>query len=536
MRYLFPILLFLFAGPAASGQDGKETREGWVSFITSQSVYVKFSSTKGISMGDTLYIKDDGSYIPSLQIRNLSSISCVCISLTAKEFKVSDIVYAQPEPSEISEVTQEQPVSLQVQAVEMSGNDSLSGDSTDHDKVKQEIYGRLSVSSYSNFYGNETASLQRMRYTFSMHANNLRGSGLSAESYISFVHSNTNWEDVKDNIFSGLKIYNLSLKYDFTESFQLSFGRKINPNLSTVGAIDGMQLEKELGSFTLGAIAGSRPDYTDFSINPELLQYGIYLGHELRKPKAGMNNSLAFLEQTNQFITDRRFVYFQHNSWFTNSLNFFGSAEMDLYKMVKGTRENTFNLTNIYLSLRYKIISPLSVGLTYSSRQNIIYYETYKDIVERLLENEARQGWRFRINSRPVKYLALGISAGYRYRKEDPQPSRHVYAYATYSQVPWINVSLTLSTTLLETSYLKGNIYSLGMSRDIIPGKLSCGLKLRYVDYLFLPSENQQAQNIMETNLSWRVYRKLSISAYYEGTFEPRMAYNRLYVNISQRF
>ena len=181
-------------------------------------------------------------------------------------------------------------------------------------------------------------------------------------------------------------------------------------------------------------------------------------------------------------------------------------------------------------------MTQLSTGLSYSSRQNIIYYETYKDFVERLLDNEALQGWRFRINSRPVKYLALGIRTGYRYRKEDPQTSKNVYAYATYSHVPGINASLTLSTTWFKSSYLSGNIYSTGLSKDLIPGKLSAGLKYRFVDYLYLNSEMALGQNVYEANMSWNVYKKLSLSVYYEGTFETQVSYNRLYINISQRF
>ena len=218
------------------------------------------------------------------------------------------------------------------------------------------------------------------------------------------------------------------------------------------------------------------------------------------------------------------------------NLFFFASAEMELYKKVNDTIENIFNLTNVHLSLRYRIIRQLSIGLSYSSRQNVIYYETYKDFVERLLENEALQGWRFRITARPAKYLAIGVNAGYRYRKEDPRPSKNVYGYATYSKIPGINASITLSATWLETSYLNGNIYSLGLSREILPGRLNGGLKYRYVDYLFQKSETNLAQNVFEANLYWQVYRKLSLSIYYEGTFEDQVSYNRLYINISQRF
>ena len=536
MRYVLPILFLLVAGLNVMAQDNKQLREGNISFITTQSVYVKFSSMELISEGDTLFLKEESRLVPALQIKNLSSISCVCIPLVSKSFTVSEVVYAKLDPGKISDSIPEQIIVVPVQTAEIVESDSLSADAEDRVKVKQKIHGRISVSSYSNFSSTESARSQRMRYTFSMDANNLGNSGFSVETYVSFVHSNTNWEDVKGNIFNGLKIYNFSLKYDFNETMYLSAGRKINHRLSSVGAIDGLQFEKKFGSLTMGAFAGSRPDYEDYGINLDLLQYGAYLGHELLRQKGGMQNSLAFIEQTNQSKTDRRFVYFQHNSWLMQNLYFFASAEMDLYQNINDIIKNTLNLSNAYLSLRYRIIRQLSLGISYTSRQNIIYYETYKDFVERLLENEALQGWRFRINARPVKYLALGVSAGYRYRKEDPLPSKHVYGYATYRMVPGIKSSVTLSTTWLETSYLNGHIYSLGLSRDIIPGKLNGGLKYRYVDYLYQRSEMNLEQNVFEANISWKIYKKLSLSVYYEGTFESQVSYNRLYINLSQRF
>lgn len=536
MRYLFLTLIILVAGPNVLGQDQNDVREGQISFITTQSVYVKFSSMERISAGDTLYVKQGEKLVPALQIRNLSSISCVCNPLVSRSFKLSEAVFAQLDPGQISDSIKEEVIVARVQTPEITESDSLSGDAADPTRVKQEIHGRISVSSYSNFSGTEAARKQRMRYTFSLNANNLGNSGFSAESYLSFAHTNTNWEDIQDNVFAGLKIYKLSVKYDFNETMYLSLGRKINPMLSSVGAIDGIQFEKKFSFLTLGAFAGSRPDYTDYSFNFDLLQYGVYLGHELQKDNVSMQNSLAFIEQTNQSATDRRFVYFQHSTWLMRNLFFFASAEMDLYKKVNDTIENTFNLSNAYLSVRYRIIRQLSVGLSYSSRQNVIYYETYKDFVERLLDNEALQGWRIRINARPARNLVLGVNAGYRYRKEDSRPSKNVYGYATYRNVPGINASITLSATWLESSYLNGNIYSLGLSREILPGKVNGGLKYRYVDYLYRYSEEGLAQNVFEANLYWQVYRRLSLSVYYEGTFEDQNAFNRIYINISQRF
>jgi hypothetical protein len=198
--------------------------------------------------------------------------------------------------------------------------------------------------------------------------------------------------------------------------------------------------------------------------------------------------------------------------------------------------DNSPSLTNLYLSLRYRPVRQLSFSFSYSSRQNIIYYETYKDIVERLLEETALQGFTFQVNYQPVKKLSIGINAGYRDRKQDPRPSKNLYGYVTYSNIPGINVSATASVTLLETSYISGNIYSLGISRDLVKGKLFLGLNYRYVDYRFEVEQPDLAQNMGEFNLTWRILRKLSCSFNYEGTFEKANTFNRIYINLTQRF
>lgn len=489
-----------------------------------------------ISEGDTLYTRRGDIDVPALQIKNLSSVSCVCVPLLTDVFKVSDDVYAYVEPDISSEVPGEPARTDTIQITEVLEADSSQEDSANKKQFKQEIRGRLSLSSYSHFANQEVDMSQRMRYTFSMRANNLGNSKLSAESYLSFAHTNSNWEEVRDNIFNGLKIYNLSLKYDFNESMHLSFGRKINPKLSSVGAIDGLQFEKSFRAITVGAIVGSRPDYKDYSVNLDLLQYGIYLGHEFAGKKGNMQSTFALIEQTNQSMTDRRFAYFQHTNMLIKNLFLFASAEVDLYKIVDDAQETTFDLANTYLSLRYRIIRPLTVGLSYSNRTPVIYYETYKDFLERLLESEALQGWRFRTTYRPAKNLFIGVNAGYRYRKDDPRPSKNLSGMLTYSHVPGIGASVTLSSTWLETSYLNGIIYGLGVSKELVSGKLNGGLKYRYVDYLYQNSEEALIQHVGEANLSWMVYRNLSLSVYYEGTFEKDVPYHHLYINISKRF
>lgn len=199
-------------------------------------------------------------------------------------------------------------------------------------------------------------------------------------------------------------------------------------------------------------------------------------------------------------------------------------------------QDNSPTLSNLYLSLRYKPIRQLSLSVSYSNRQNVIYYETYKSLVDRLLEAATVQGFTVQVNYSPVKLLSIGVNASYRDSKQDPRPTKNLYGYFTYSQIPGINVAATISATLLETSYMTGNIYSLSLSRDLVPGKLSCGLAYRYVSYKFYSGETKLVQNLGEVNLNWRILKKLSCGLYYEGTFDKSSIFNRVYINITQRF
>jgi hypothetical protein len=536
MKFIFSLTIALVIGLSLRSQTADEYIAGSVSYITSQSVYVKFPSTGGIAEGDTLFFNQRDKLVPALIVRSLSSISCVCEPVSNAALKISDSIIAKP-----NQVRAEEPA-----VVEQGDQPETKIVPADADTVKpqvavlskQTITGRFSVASYSNFNSAEPGLSQRMRYTLSLKGNNLGNSGLSAETYLSFAHSNSNWDEVRENLFRGLKVYNFALRYDFKNKFSVFFGRKINPRISSVGAIDGLQAEKTFGSFTLGAFGGSRPDYRDYSFNFGLLQYGAYLAHDFTpvKGKGNMQTSVAVAEQTNNGVTDRRFSYFQHSNSLVKNLYFFGSVEMDLYSKLNGTAQTTLDLSNLYLMLRCQIIKPLSVSVSYNARQNIVYYETNKDYIERLIEQETMQGYRVMANYRMLKNLTIGAKAGYRYRTDDPKPSRDLYGYVNINRVPGINASANLSVTVLESSYLKGNIYSLGLNRDLVPGKVSAGLYYRYVGYDYVNIEMLSVQHVGEIDITWRIVKKLSFSVFYEGTFETAVTFNRIYANLSYRF
>jgi hypothetical protein len=43
-------------------------------------------------------------------------------------------------------------------------------------------------------------------------------------------------------------------------------------------------------------------------------------------------------------------------------------------------------------------------------------------------------------------------------------------------------------------------------------------------------------RHVAEASIHWSIWRKLSLSVNYEGTFEKETSYHRMYLNLSQRF
>lgn len=533
MNRLLYIILIVCSTLQLFGQQEKNIRKGQISFISSQNIYVKFSSTENIHKGDTLFISKDSHLIPKMIVDQLSSISCICKVIGQPDLKVSDEIVALPKEKKIA-VQKEMPV-----VKDTTQNKAVSKPSTyippKTAKINEQlVQGRLSLASYSNISNVSGMSNTRLRYTLQMNIGDTKNSKLSAETYMQYTNNSATAST--NNIYNNLKIYNLAVKYKLNDQINLTAGRSMNTKVSNLGSIDGLQIEANPGNFYIGAMAGTRPDYIDYSFNSKLFEYGAYLGHHYLSDNGIIQSTLAFFQQNNQGITDRRFAYFQHDNSLLKNLNLFISGEVDLYKVSGGVPMNTFSLTSLYISLRYKVSQQLSLFGSYDERKNVIYYQTFKNRGDSIFEAATRQGMQFRINYRPGKLVYLGLNAGYQFRDKDIKSTENVSGYLSFNQVPWINGYATISANLLKTGYLDGKIFGLKINKDLVSGKISSGLGYQYVDYNFVNSNSKLLEHIANLDFSWRIIRKLSFSVNAEKTFEKPVSYTRIYANIIKRF
>ncbi len=532
MRKLLTIIFFyVMIVPNTIGQTGASFLTGRVSFISSQHIYVRFKTTEGIFENDTLFIRPGVKLIPALLVNKLSSTSCLCTSLTNNNIPIGLAILAKkrlsvkpPEPDkevvnpESEQLREDIPASSTIKAK----------------KYQQRIRGSVSTASYIDKSNTDSLSHISYRYRFSIDAKKIGGSPVSVNSYITFRHKQSEWDTVKQNIFSALKIYNLSLKYDIDSSFYLKFGRQMSMKVPGLGAFDGLELEKSFKRFSIGLTGGTRPDYNDYGFNPELLQYGVYMSYSITNPENFSGTSIAFINQLNSGKTDRRFIFLQYSGTVFRNFTLFSSADYDLFSL--DSIQTSDGLTSLYASIAYRLSNKISLTCSYDARRNPIYYETWKTLRDTLFENYLQKSYRLGTNIRLLKSIQFGIRASWRYLKSDPQQSKSMNCYITWNNKGMNPLYLTLSGNYSESSYISGLNSGISIQKYFSKGKINAATGYYYQEYNYDEGSEKIKQHTGRFDIFWQGPAKFSFSADYEIAFERERIYNRLYLQIMKRF
>ena len=368
-----------------------------------------------------------------------------------------------------------------------------------------------------------------------MNIQNIHSSALSLQSYITYRHR-YGIDQSQVGFYDDFKIYALNLLYAPTEKYNVSLGRKINNKIANMGAIDGIQGELNFGTYSAGIFAGTRPDISNYKFNARLTQFGGFIARNDKTKNGIATSSLAFGEQQNDFKTDRRFMYFQHNNSMFKNLNVFISAEMDMYQKIGDISTNHLKITSTYLSLRYRIRKNLSISSSYDNRRNVIFYESYQTYIDQLLAQETRQGLRFQVNYTAFKLINISVSNFLRYQGSNPIPTKNYVGNISVSRLPGTNISASFSANILESYYFKGNILGCRFNKTFMKGKLQAEINYRNLTYTFNNTESSLKQNIAGINLSINILKLTSLMLSYEGTFEPNKKYHRYFFTAVQRF
>ncbi|MBK7093873.1 MAG: hypothetical protein IPH57_01930 [Saprospiraceae bacterium] len=534
MKIKILYIIILFSPLLTFAQNMSEIIEGSVTFKSSKNIYVKFQNTESINIGDTLFMSAGGKNLAALIVKQKSSTSCVTENISGLSINNGDkIIFINKIKEGKTDVNEDKQIGIPGPAVshDIPDNDTLKT------KTRKEIIsGRLSLSTNADIFTDNSDNHQRLRTGLSFNVQNINHSPFSTQVYLTYRHR-YGIDQQQTDFYNDFKVFSLAFQYAPGEKFNIWLGRKMNQSVANIGAIDGLQGEYSFNKYGVGIFAGTRPDFTDFSFNSKLPQFGAYVVRNDKLRNGIASTTLAFAEQQNNFKTDRRFLYFQHNNSLVKNLNVFLSTEFDLYEKIDSQPSNKFSLTSLYFSARYRVLKNLSFSASYDNRRNVIYYESYQTFIDQLLAQETRQGFRLQANYSPVRNISVNASAFVRYQGDNPKPTTNYVGNLSFNKIPLHNVSLSLSGNILESVYFKGTIIGGRISDNFMKGKLNLELNYRNVNYSFFNTESNLKQHIAGANLSFNIFRKTSLMLSYEGTFDKTNSdYHRYYVTINQRF
>ncbi len=537
IEILYLIFVFISLSTYSFAKSNLFKREGKISFITSQNIYVRFENTENISVGDTAYYDHNGKYVPAIVIQFISTTSCSGKKIGDVDLNIGDqlFVWSEKEKTEILPVNKagnEKDSNL----VKDTTKQIIPKKTVELPKHRSNFYGSFTANSFSGFANfTNNISTQSWRYTLNLYAENINESPFSFSNYMYFSYLTSEWGNVKSNIFNNMKIYDFSLGYN-KNKISIWLGRHMNNNISSVGPVDGLQVEKGFGKFALGGVIGSRPDFSHMGLNSNLFEFGAYINRIDTIKDRPMQSSIAIFQQSNHGSTDRRFLYFQHINNLVENLYFFFSSEIDLFKLQNNKAHSDFSLTSLYLSTQYAPVRLLTINFSYDARRSVIYYETFKSLYDSLFENQLRQGLRLSFFLRPLTGLFLNLGGGYSFQKGDAKPSRNFNISLTKSNVPWIDISVSLTFNRIFSNYQNGSVYGLTFTKYIPFNSTSVSAGISKLHYNFGGFTGTIDQKIATLQISTKIIQQLYFNIYYEGEFEDKTTYGRLMAGVNFRF
>ena len=511
----------------------QESQKGKVTFVTAQNVYAQFERMEEIQAGDTLFQVVNSIRTPILIVIRKSRTSSICQALPGYSPKRGDVITHWSRNESVSEevITLPEPIDEEIKSNVTEESRLRRRNSTE--AKKEEIRGRVSLASYSLF-SSESENRHSALMRFNLTAKRINQSPMSLVSSMNY-RRNFPSDPSSSRNSAFFRVYNLALSYQAPQDLSITLGRRINNNFSSLGAIDGLQLEKKWNNISTGVITGFRPDINDHGFNPNQLEYGAFIGLNAPKGKRYHRTTLGILEQRNKGAIDRRYTYFQHSSRPLDRLNIFGSFEIDIYSKIGEVTGVKPRVTNLYASARYRLSSKVSVSISYDSRLRVIYYETLKTEVEQLLEDEARQGFRLSLSARPFSWIYAGLNYSTRFQRNETNKSKNINAFIGIRQLPYIDGKINMTFNKNQSNYLKSQILSLRYQRSF--GRMfSADIYVRDVSYDYSFNEWKDSQIYYGANIDFRLSRKRSIQVLYERASRTQEVNHRINARVVNRF
>jgi hypothetical protein len=264
------------------------------------------------------------------------------------------------------------------------------------------------------------------------------------------------------------RTYHLGLTYDNPNSHLVAgFGRLYLPWASSLDTIDGGYFGLRSGKTTLGIFAGSTPDPTSWSFNPDRRIGGTFVNFEGGSfDNYHLTTTSGVGISTLKWKIDRPFIFFENGISYKRYLSIYHSLQADSPSGNPAVPAPGPGLSRSFLTLRLQPRDRIEFDLNHTYFREIPTFDPQL-IGTGLLDKYLFQGFSAGTRVQVLKNVWLYATLGRSNRSGDTNASLNQLYGFTLGHLPRTSVRADVHYSRFNSSFGSGSYQSLSLSRNL---------------------------------------------------------------------
>jgi hypothetical protein len=247
-------------------------------------------------------------------------------------------------------------------------------------------------------------------------------------------------------------------------------GRLYLPWAPSLSTMDGGYMGHRFGRITtVGAFAGSTPDPTSWSYNPNQQIAGSFVSVE-----DGDFNHFHYIStaglavNTINWRVSRQFAFVENNLNWKRNISFYNSMQFDAARTSPyvGGGSNPTGITQTYNSLHFQPINLISCGVNYNYFRTLPTFNPLL-IGTGLLDNYLYQGFSGDVRLNLPKHISVYSSIGQSKASTDTAHALNESYGITFGNIARTGLFLDLHYTQFNSSFGSGQYESISLSKNL---------------------------------------------------------------------
>jgi hypothetical protein len=247
-------------------------------------------------------------------------------------------------------------------------------------------------------------------------------------------------------------------------------GRLFLPWAPSLSTIDGAYMGHRIGRITtVGAFAGSTPDPSSWSYNPNQQIAGTFVSTENGDfDHVHYISTAGIAVNTINWRVSRQFAFFENNMNWKRYISFYNSMQLDTARTspYTGGGSNPTGLTQTYNSLHFQPIKLVTFGVNYNYFRNLPTFDPLL-IGTGLVDKYLFQGFSGDVRLDLPKHISLYADLGKSKANTDTKNSLNQAYGITFANIGHTGLFLDMHYSQFDSSFGSGQYESVSLSKSL---------------------------------------------------------------------